>query len=87
MESSSELREMLGANVSRLRQEQDLSKRSLALMSGISRPFLDKIENGGANARLSHVQQLADALCVQPQALLAGTSANEGAKAAKAHPA
>lgn len=70
MKHFNEIGETLGANVGRLRKEQELSKKSFALMSGISRPFLDKIENGKSNVQLSYVQQLADALCVEPYELL-----------------
>lgn len=60
----------LGSNVERLRREQDLSKTTFAHMSGISRPFLNKIERGTSNPNLSYVQQLADALSVAPIELL-----------------
>lgn len=60
------LERTLGANVSRLRQEQGLTKKTFALMSGISRPYLNSIESGSSDVRLSYVQRLADALCVEP---------------------
>ena len=70
MKVYNELGEMFGENVGRLRKEQELTKKSFALMSGISRPFLDKIEKGRSNVQLSYVKQLADALCVEPYELL-----------------
>ena len=70
MKSSGYLGQNLGLNVARLRNEQELTKDALAQMSGISRPFLDKIESGLSNPRLSDVLQLADALCVNPLDLL-----------------
>ena len=60
------LSETLGANVVRLRNEQRLSKKTFALMVGIGRPLLDKIEKGQSDIRLSYVQMIADALSVDP---------------------
>ena len=60
----------LGHNVARLRTEQDLSKTTFAQMSGMSRPTLNKIEDGFSDTRLSYVQRLGDALCVDPLLLL-----------------
>ena len=54
----------------RLRGEQELSKITLARMSGLSRPTLDKIEVGASDVMLSDVRRLADALCVEPTDLL-----------------
>lgn len=65
-----ELGLMFGANVWLLRKEQELTKKSFALMCGISRPFLDKIEKGQSNAQLSYVKQVADALSVEPYQLI-----------------
>ena len=66
-----ELGAALGYNVRRLRTEQHLTKRTFAMMVGIGRPFLDKIESGEADPRLSLVIRLADALSVTPEDLLA----------------
>lgn len=67
--ASARLSRVLGANVARLRKEQALSKKALALLCGMSRPYLDIIESGESDARLSCVQRLADALCVTPAEL------------------
>ena len=69
---------MLGANMFRLREEQELSKADLHRMTGISRPTLDKMEKGVADARLSYVQRMADAFCVYPFSLLAPPNAMSG---------
>ncbi|NPD30911.1 helix-turn-helix transcriptional regulator [Eggerthellaceae bacterium zg-1084] len=61
----------LGHNVSRLRIEQNISKQTFALMVGIGRPLLNRIENGTADPRLSLIIRLADALSVTPEDLLA----------------
>ena len=42
----------------------------LSDMAGVSRPYLNAIERGMADVRLSTVQDLADALCVSPIELL-----------------
>ena len=70
MKPAEHLGHNLGLNVSRLRREQNLTKTALSLMSGISRPFLNKIEDGESNPKLSYVEQIADALCVNPLELL-----------------
>lgn len=64
------LEKIFGINVSTLRQEQELTKKTFAHMSGISRPFLDAIEHGTTDVRLSYVKRLADALSVEPAYLL-----------------
>ena len=70
IENTQPLRVTLGLNVARLRTEQGLPKKTFSLMCGISRPLLDRIENGDSDVRLSYVQRLADGLCVDPLLLL-----------------
>ena len=65
-----ELARTLGCNVHRLRRKQRLHKYVLSDMAGVSRPYLNAIERGMADVRLSTVQDLADALCVSPIELL-----------------
>lgn len=67
---ASTLAEILAANVAELRIKQGLSKQMFALMTGISRPMLNRIESGEADTRLSYVQRIADALGVEPTYLL-----------------
>ena len=61
---------VLGANVARLRRRAKISKKTFCLMVGIGRPFLDRIENGRADPRLSVLESLAEALETTPQDLL-----------------
>ena len=61
----------LGANVARLRKCAKIDKKTFCLMVGIGRPFLDRIEKGEADPRLSVIESLADALETTPQDLLA----------------
>ena len=55
---------IVGSNVARLRTQQKLKKYVLASMAGVSRPYLNKIEKGKADLRLSRLQNLAEALGV-----------------------
>ena len=59
-----------GRNVSLLRRAQHLSKRLLTDMAGISRPYLNEIEGGVADVRLSTVMRIGEALAVSPLILL-----------------
>ena len=68
----------LGHNVQSMRKSQNLYKYVLAELSGISRPQLDKIEKGAADVRLSTVQNLADAFCVDPIELFKPCNFDEG---------
>lgn len=60
----------LGRNVHDLRKEQHISISLLSRIAKISRPLLAEIEKGEADVRLSYVERLADALCVDPLQLL-----------------
>lgn len=68
---SEPLGQIVGSNVSRLREEQGLGKTAFCLMAGISRPYLNRIESGTANITLKELQRLADSLDVAPEQLLA----------------
>ena len=59
-----------GYNVSLFRRAQRLPKRALADMVGVSRPYLNEIERGTADVRLSTVMRIADALATSPLVLL-----------------
>lgn len=61
---------ILAENVKRLRKEANINKKRFALMVGIGRPFLNKIENGTADPRLSVIVKMADALETTPGELL-----------------
>jgi transcriptional regulator with XRE-family HTH domain len=67
---ASSLAQTLATNVTTLRSKQGLNKQMFALMAGISRPMLNRIESGEADTRLSYVQRIADALGVEPTYLL-----------------
>lgn len=61
----------LGRNVRRLRTKAKINKKKFALMVDIGRPFLNKIEEGAADPRLSLIVKLAEALETTPEYLLA----------------
>lgn len=61
---------VLAEHVRHLRKAANISKKRFALMVGIGRPFLDKIEGGTADPRLSVVVKMADALETTPSELL-----------------
>lgn len=61
---------ILAENVKRLRTQANINKKQFALMVGIGRPFLNKIEYGTANPRLSVIVKMADALETTPGELL-----------------
>lgn len=53
-----------------MRQQAHINKKTFSLMIGIGRPFLDKIESGEADPRLSIIVRIADALETTPEELL-----------------
>jgi len=59
-----DLRPVLGSNIARLRRAKDLSQEELAGRLGISRVFLNRIENAGASPGAEVLYSLADALGV-----------------------
>lgn len=61
---------VLGSNVNRLRRRSKINKTTFCLMLGISRPYLNRIERGDANPRISLVEKMAAALGTTPQSLL-----------------
>ena len=70
LDNRSETSVILGRNVTRLRKQAKITKQKFALMVGVGRPFLNRIENGIADPRLSVILRLADALETTPQELL-----------------
>ena len=62
---------ILADNVKRMRTCVRINKKQFALMVGIGRPFLNKIEDGTANPRLAIIEKLAAAFETTPDFLLA----------------
>ncbi len=71
---------VLAENVKRLRLEAKINKHTFSLMLGIGRPFLNKIENGLADPRLSVIVKIADALETTPEELLTTQKPADGKK-------
>ncbi len=69
-ESRARLAPTLARNVQRLRKQARYTKKAFALMVGIGRPFLDRIEAGTVDVRMSILVRLADALETTPERLL-----------------
>jgi transcriptional regulator with XRE-family HTH domain len=64
----------------RIREERALSQRDLAAMSGVAHDSIGQIERGERQARPSTVRKLAEALGVEPLALLADWESYKAAK-------
>ncbi len=70
-ETLEDYRTYLGRNVIRLRFEASYTKTHLADLLHVSRPFIDRIENGSANPRLSCLHELSLAFDTTIDELLA----------------
>jgi XRE family transcriptional regulator, aerobic/anaerobic benzoate catabolism transcriptional regulator len=67
----------VGARVRAARDEAGLSRRALALASGLSERFLAQLETGTGNISLTRFAAVADALATTPSELLAGLAAGD----------
>jgi transcriptional regulator with XRE-family HTH domain len=65
-----DLREVFATNLRRLRHEKGLSQDDVAYEAEVSRSYLSQLEKGAFYASLKIVGRLADALDVEPAALL-----------------
>jgi transcriptional regulator with XRE-family HTH domain len=64
--------EVNGQRLRQLRVERALSLRALAERSGVAFDTINKLELGHRPARLATIRKLADALGVEPKALMKG---------------
>lgn len=69
----SHINQVLGAKVKRLRQEAGITQATLSQRSGLFRTHLSRIECGTANPTLAAIVSIAEALGVNPGALLKET--------------
>ena len=60
----------IGDRVRRMREEQGIGTGEFALMVGISRPYLNRIENGTANVTVKMLVRVAEGLDVDAVDLL-----------------
>ena len=58
-----------GSRVRQLRKEQGISQDRLALMAGIDRSYMGKIERGEFNLTLTKIYQISEALNIEVTAL------------------
>lgn len=65
-----DIRERLGKNVKRLRQDKGWSQEDYADRAGIHRTYVSDIERGARNPTITVVEKLAEPLGIQPGALL-----------------
>lgn len=65
-----ELRQVLAANIKRLRKERGMSQEDLAFESGLHRTYISGIERSIRNVGLDNIGTLAAALRVEPNELL-----------------
>jgi transcriptional regulator with XRE-family HTH domain len=70
--SDAALAARIGAAITALRQQANLSMRELARRAGISQPFLSQIERGASTPSVITTYRLAGALGVRPGDLLPG---------------
>ena len=64
------LKNILAANMRRLRQERNYSQEELAEICGYHRTYIGSIERGERNITLSTLEALSEALGVSPTMLL-----------------
>ena len=67
---SEKIEQTIGRNVRSLREAQHLSKVEFCLMTGVSRPYLNKIEAGEANISVKQLDRLAQSLGIDAAELL-----------------
>jgi transcriptional regulator with XRE-family HTH domain len=65
-----ELQSKFGSHLKMIREERNLSLRSLAAKCDLDDSQISKIENGKTNIQLSTIFELAKGLDVEPKALL-----------------
>ncbi len=65
-----DLRQVLAANLRRLRHEKGLSQEALAYEAGVNRTYLSKLEKGASYAGLEIMGKLAAVLGIEPAELL-----------------
>lgn len=75
-----ESRFLLGAHVKELRIEQELTQGQLALIVGLDRSYISRVERGRCNVTLDAIMLLAHGLGVTPSDLLASVGASGEAR-------
>ncbi len=65
-----DIRKQVGRNVHRYRLERDWSQEELAFEAGLHQTYASGIENGTRNPTVAVLKKIADALGIEPAALL-----------------
>lgn len=64
-----DVRQTIGLNIKRLRVEQGIAQEKLALMAGIDRAYMGRIERGSENVTVSRLEAISETLGVHVSAL------------------
>jgi transcriptional regulator with XRE-family HTH domain len=67
---ATKLRELLGVNVRRLRQAQNMTQDDLCAKAGMGQSYLSQLESGLRSVSIDAIDKLAKALGVPPDQLL-----------------
>ncbi|MCQ4632683.1 helix-turn-helix transcriptional regulator [Shinella sp. CPCC 100929] len=67
-----DLKEVMAINLRRIRHEKNLTQEELAELSGVSARYIGDVERSKKSATVTVLGQIAEALGVEPGALLAG---------------
>lgn len=65
-----ERRHILGKRIKTTREQQGISQRSFALMTGISQPYLSGVERGEISVGFNNLCKIADGLGIEPADLV-----------------
>jgi transcriptional regulator with XRE-family HTH domain len=64
-----DVRKLVGGNVARLRKAKGLKQEPFSVAAGVTQSYLSQIENGHVNLTLLGLNELAEALSVEPAEL------------------
>lgn len=64
-----DVRKLVGGNVARLRKSKGLKQEPFSVVAGVTQSYLSQIENGRVNLTLLGLNELAQALSVEPAEL------------------
>ncbi len=65
-----DMRRLVGKNLTRLRDERNMTQKEIAAISGISQQYLSSLERGKRNPTVITIYQISLALNVDPMELL-----------------
>lgn len=66
----SEILNIIGYNIRRLRKEKGYSQEKLATVSGLHRTYIGAVERGEKNISANNISAIAEALNVEPYVLM-----------------